>query len=87
MVRYAGDGSSVDDPIVISNVIGHSEAIQAEYSYLSRKLGVRGTDWELVRQTLLSLNDRWIDQMDIRLVDGTEMTLFFDITNYWGKFG
>ncbi len=86
MVKYEGHGSSTDDPIVISNVIGHTEAIEAEYSYLSRKYGVKGTDWNLVRQTLLNIDDRWIDQMDISLADGTEIVLYFDITKHWGKF-
>ena len=59
--------------------------MDSEYVYLNAKYGLRGLDWELVQQALLTENGREYDQMDLKLFDGTEKTLYFDITEFFGK--
>ncbi len=85
MVEFKGSGESVEDPIFISGVSGHFEAIDAEYEYLRQELGERGKDWTLIQQSLLGLEGRQVDQMDIRLASGEEKTIYFDITEWFGK--
>lgn len=86
MVSFNGSGESAEDPVVISDVSGHFEAIDAEYAFLARKYGMRGVDWQFIRQSLLNVDGRMIDHLEIQLSDGTKVGVFFDISDYFGKF-
>jgi hypothetical protein len=86
MPSYSGSGKSLEDPIVISGVESHFAAIGAEYQYLRDTFGAQGVDWSLIRQSLLGHEGRQIDSMEIQLKSGEELTLYFDITKYFGKF-
>ena len=86
MVSYKGSGESQDDPIIIEGVSNNMEAVKAEYSYLSQKFGAKGVDWNLLTQSLIGSNDRMMDQLDIELADGRKITLYFDITKYFGQY-
>ena len=86
MVTYQGSGESTDDPIVIEGVSNNFEAVQAEYTYLSQKFGTRGVDWKMLQQSLIESNGRMMDKMDIELSNGSKVTLYFDITEYFGQF-
>jgi len=86
MVSYKGTGESSDDPIIIGGVSNNMEAVRAEYSYLSQKFGVKGVDWNLLQQSLMGINDRMMDKMDIELSDGRKITLYFDITEHFGSY-
>jgi hypothetical protein len=86
MPSYSGSGESVDDPIIISDVDGHFDAINAEYSYLRKKYGERGVEWWLVQQSLLGHEGKQIDAMEIKLKSGDIVILYFDITKYFGQF-
>ena len=86
MVTYQGSGESIDDPIIIEGVSNNFEAVQAEYSYLSQKFGNKGVDWKMLQQSLMGSNGRMLDKMDIELSDGRRITLYFDITKYFGQF-
>ncbi|NHJ14514.1 MAG: hypothetical protein EAX95_12615 [Candidatus Thorarchaeota archaeon] len=86
MPSYSGSGKTLEDPIVISDVESHFEAIAAEYEFLDQKYGRRGVDWRLVRQSLLGQDGKQIDQMEIEVTGHGELTYYFDITEYFGKF-
>ena len=86
MVSYSGSGSSVKDPIIVSDVKTHFEAVDAEYAYLSQRFGRKGTHWKLLLQSLLGTDGKQIDKIDIELSNGQSVTLFFDITKYFGVF-
>ncbi|TXT55370.1 MAG: hypothetical protein BAJATHORv1_40281 [Candidatus Thorarchaeota archaeon] len=86
MVSFIGEGASINDPIRIVDVVTHFEAIDAEYHLLRELHGKKDEDWFLIKQTLLSEQGRYIDVLDIQLADGTLMSIFFDITEFWGKF-
>ncbi|MHA1929054.1 MAG: hypothetical protein ACTSV2_10820 [Candidatus Thorarchaeota archaeon] len=86
MVTYQGSGESPDDPIIIEGVSGNFEAEQAEYSYLSQKFGNRGVDWKMLQQSLIESNGRMMDRMELELSGGSQVTLYFDITEYFGQF-
>lgn len=77
-------GASVKDAILIRGAEGEKDGVASEYKYLEAQYGLRGIDWELALQSLIKDNGRYYDQMDIKLSDGTEVTIYFDITNFYG---
>lgn len=86
MVIYSNNkGESVEDAIVIDGVTHHFEGVRAEYQYLSDKFGRRGIDWDLEKQAVFHKNDRYYDQLSIKLADGTKKVFFFDVTAFFGK--
>ena len=78
-------GETLKDAILIRGAKTDKAGVDSEYVYLDAKYGLKGLDWELMRQTLLKESGRDYDQMDLKLSDGTEKTLYFDITEFFGK--
>ncbi len=75
------DGSSFEKAIIIKYIGDYSKSIGQEYQYLTTKFGIRGKDWELVRQALITREDKSYDEMVIELFPSQEIiTLYFDIT-------
>lgn len=87
MVSYSGPGESVGNPIAISGVKTDLQAVDAEYAYLAKRFGRRGTDWKLLLQSLLDSDGKQIDKMDIELSSGECLTIYFDISRCFGVFG
>lgn len=69
---------------LINNAI-KIESVPAEYEYLSKKFGEINKDWELESQTLVERDKKYCDKMDIILFSGTRKTIYFDITDFYGK--
>ncbi len=89
MVTFSNDsGDSQEYAVNIRGVENEEEGTAAEYRFLSQKFGVRGKDWNLVIQTFLVDKDsgRVYDMMELRFPDKTSKTLYFDITEFYGKF-
>jgi hypothetical protein len=79
-------GLSMEDSIIITNAKGDAEGVDAEYYYLEKKLGKKGVDWNLISQSLVAGEaGRSYDKMDIRLSTGKMITMYFDITDFYGK--
>lgn len=84
MVRFIEkSGESIEEAIIILEAINKSEAIFAEYEYISRKFGIPKRDWILERQTLIMDNGKFYDKMEIKLFDGTAKILYFDVTPFF----
>ena len=79
-------GESMEDAIIIMGAKGEKDGIDSEYKYLESKYGLKEIDWELELQSLLSEKGKSYDKMDIKLADGTKKTIYFDITNFFGKY-
>lgn len=86
VAKYSGSGLSTDDPIVISDVADNLDAVKSEYEFLESQYGRRGITWTLELQTLLEHKGRMMDRMDIKLKSGERVSLYFDITKYFGQF-
>ncbi len=85
MVSYdENTGESAEKAIVV-HAENEEEGIAAEYEYLFKKFGLKGKNWNLKRQSLLDFNNRYFDKMEIELSDGSSKSLFFDITEFFGK--
>ena len=81
-----GDGGSLQDAVVIHGAANSLVGIRAEYRYLASRFGSRGTDWELDHQAMRQAPEgRSFDVMTITLEDGTQQTVFFDITEFFAK--
>lgn len=79
-------GESIEDAIVIINATGEEDGVNSEYYYLEKRFGIQEIDWELVSQSLLSgEGDRYYDKMDISLSAGEMISIYFDITDFYGK--
>lgn len=76
--------SSVKDAILVSGR-NNFEGIEQEYELLDQRYGQRGVDWQLEQQSLHFENGRQFDRMDVMLKDGTKETVWFDITDIFGK--
>ncbi len=78
-------GMSQDDAIVIMNAINDSEGVDAEYYYLEQRYKERYDDWDLISQALLDQGETKYDRMDLMLSSGSNVTIYFDITDFFGK--
>ncbi len=86
-ISYSGgDGLSKTNPIIITastSLMG----IPAEYGYLKKQFGDEGADWEMTLKLLLKSDQgRQIESFVLKLANGSEVTVFFDITSFFGKF-
>lgn len=81
----AHEGKSVEDAIIISHVNDHFEGINAEYLYIEQKFGKRGVDWQLIKQELLNENQKVYDRFIFQLSDQTVISLYFNLTEFFGK--
>ena len=81
---FSGDnGETFRQPVQIAGIESQLEALAAEYHFISKRYGSRGTDWILVRQTLLSEQDRVVDVVEIQLQEPAERKcIYFDASNF-----
>ena len=80
------NGFSMDDAIVITGATGSYDGVDGEYKYLSQRFGEKNKDWTLKMQVLLEDDGKAFDQMQIIYVrEQTEFSIFFDITEFFGK--
>lgn len=76
-----GDGSSFEEAVVIKGAKDGMEGIEAESKWIEKKH--RG--WEKGDQALISKNGKHYDRIDYTGPKGGKMTVFFDITEFFGK--
>ena len=74
--------SSIENGPVIKEPLG----ILSEYTHLEQQCGKRGEDWTLVSQSLWKGPDGFaLDQLTVKMKDGTIREFFFDISSIFGK--
>jgi hypothetical protein len=84
-IRFAGgDGSSMKAAILILGAKGERDGTAAEYKYLD--LLMPDVSHTVRGQALLEDNGRSFDRLDVEMAGGKSMNVFFDITDYFGKF-
>ena len=84
IIFAGGSGDSREDAIVIKNAASHQACVRAEYLYLQEKFGEKGKHWKVFMQALLK-GDKPVDWLVIRLLDGTTKSIYFDISESFGK--
>ncbi len=81
-----GDGSSQEQAVII-NATSSSVGIHAEYQWLEKHFGKRDEDWTIeMRMHGGSDDGRSFETYDIKLADGTQKTIVFDISSFYGRF-
>ena len=71
--------------MVISGATNSVAGISAEYNYLQQKFGPQNVNWKLQRQGVLHQKGKVYDRMDLKMKDGSKKTVFFDISEFFGK--
>ncbi len=77
-------GDSIDHAIVILEA-SHQEGVDAEYMVLAQKFGPENVAWKFITQELLNNDNKFFDKLVIKLNDGSEKAVFFDITDFYDK--
>jgi len=84
-IIFAGwSGDSSEDAIVIKNAKNHRAGVDAEYLYLQERFGERDIHWKLIMQALLK-GEKRVDWLLIELGDGTTKSIYFDVSEFFGK--
>jgi len=77
-----GDGSSMAQAVIIKNAKNEEDGVRAESRWISEV----HPDWRKGKQaTLIEKNGKHYDQIEYKAFDGMTKTVFFDITDFWGK--
>ncbi len=79
-VNSTNDGSSYEKAIVI-NAKNEQKGVAAEYEWLRNNY----PGYKLIKQSLQSKGQKHYDAMLIKTKQGEEKTIYFDITNFFGK--
>ena len=86
VVYSGGDGSSIENAIIINNAENERNGVAAEYDYIAKKQGVKFTDWKPAGQSTIIEKDKRYDIVTIEIISKKEkLTLYFDITSFYGK--
>jgi hypothetical protein len=86
-IRFTGgDGTSIVTAIKIKGAKGEMDGTASEYSYLALVYGPANTAWTMGQQSLLTDSGKNYDALAITLADGTKATVYFDISDYFGKY-
>ncbi len=95
VVYTGGDGTSVENAIVITGAGNSRNGIAAEYEYVAKKLGTKSVDWKPGGQGQTTLSDenkknveknKKYDVLTFQNVLNNEtLTFYFDITDFYGK--
>ena len=82
-IVYAGsDGSSLANAVVIQTELKGGAGVRSEYAWLSQ----RYPGYQRKLQALLHKDGKSYDRLDITTADGRELSVYFDITAFFGKF-
>jgi hypothetical protein len=76
-----GDGSSCEKPIIIVGAKGEMDGVASEYEWIQQ----RYPEAERKSQALIDCNGAPADRMVIVTRDGREVSLVFDISDFFGK--
>jgi hypothetical protein len=84
IIFAGGSGDSRKDAIVIKNAGNYLAGMEAKYLYLQQRFGEQGVHWKLFMHALLK-GEKRIDWLVITLNDGTSKSIYFDISESFGK--
>jgi hypothetical protein len=76
-----GDGSSFEKAIVIQEK-SEFKGIDAEYAWLKNNY----PGYKMIKQSLVNHNKKPYDILTIKTADGETKEIYFDISNFYGKF-
>ena len=77
-------GDSIDNAIIIdapNSILG----VIAEHQYIDKLCGTKENYVQSVEQNLIKENQKKYDMFAIKMDDGTERILYFEIASFFGK--
>jgi len=77
----ANDGSSYEKAIVIEET-SETKGVSAEYAWLKKNY----PGYKVISQSLSQKDNKPYDILRIQTADGTKKEVYFDISNFFGKF-
>jgi hypothetical protein len=86
IIIKGGPGDTLETAFIISGAPTSQVGITAEYHVLEKLFGPRNVDWRLKSQSVLRQQGKVYDRMEVELKSGAQKTIFFDITEFFGKF-
>ncbi|HSL88572.1 MAG TPA: hypothetical protein VK870_04685 [Ignavibacteriaceae bacterium] len=82
MVQYkGGSGTLKEQAIIIIGAENELEGVDAEYDYLDNNFG----EYEFISQEFIGETEKQYDLLRIKLPDGTEREVWFDISGFYGR--
>ncbi len=81
IVYEGGDGSSMENAVVIKNAKNSMEGIGAESQWIRQV----HPGWKKGNQALISRDARHYDRIQYTTPSGETKTIYFDITEFFGK--
>ena len=82
-VSYGGgDGSSFESAVIVKTTAGSRVGIRAEYLWLSQKY----PGFKRIWQKLLDQGGKPYDALEIETTDGQRLTVYFEISSFFGKY-
>lgn len=76
------NGESFEDAVII-HAVSSADGVPKEYEWVKRRFGRHGRDWKLRYQAVTEHQGRFYDLLAIRLADGSEKDIYFDITSFF----
>lgn len=81
-IAYEGsDGSSQAHAVIIRTELKTTAGVRSEYIWLAQ----RYPGYQRRVQALIHADGRHYDRLDITTADGRELSVWFDITSFFGK--
>jgi hypothetical protein len=77
-----GDGSSQEKAVIIKGARNSEAGVHSEYDWLRKKY----PGYKMKQQSLQSSGGKSYDVLAIRTKDGKDLDVWFDITEFFGKF-
>jgi len=74
-------GTTLETAIVLPNIADEFHGVVAEHAYIAAHFPT----WHIEYQTRVAQNDRQYDLLGMIKPDRTQVTIFFDITDWVGK--
>lgn len=81
-IRYSGGpGDSPETAIVINRVPDGKTGVDFEYAFVRERM----PGWRVAGQALVEKDGRMYDQLDLADAAGRRQSIYFDITDWFGK--
>lgn len=80
-VFEGGNGSSIEQAVIIKHAKNEEEGVGAEAKWIKKV----HPGWRKGDQALLGEKEKSFDRIEYTMPDGKKKTIFFDITEFFGK--
>jgi hypothetical protein len=86
-IRFeGGDGSSVENVVVIKGASSASDGIASELIYLEQKFGKKDVEWNFKSAAHFKRKWKHFDVIEVELNSSkSDTSIYFDISSFFGK--